>query len=393
MGAGPAECSRTRVRAGSGGAGEHEQDDGHGQATGGHHRRDPADDPEQDRAATATVGAARHTAARTARAPRTRSRRRPHPTQDLRRVADGQRVDPVHDRQHERDRQEHDARRQAEALGLPGWPGWARGETMLWRPVRGSRLDIGAKRSRARRLSRPGRAADRAVVDRDVVRQPWPGQRLAEAPSGLAERLAEKRPRVVDRVERPPAVDNADLEAVGEERAVAPAPELYSGAPPARVEPRRRARSRARSAGVRRLARSGRPRPSPRGRSRGTPTRRRRGVGPRFRRARQARRHPGDRTNASAERGQSVGELPVWLPTHATSRSASGPSASSARGILPSTSSAAARRRARGSGSVTGRSDTNGEYRSRCSWALVDVAPLLDGVRRHRRSHPRRRRP
>ena len=199
MGAGPAECSRTRVRPGSGGAGQHEQDDGYGQAAGGHHRRDPADDPEQDRAATATGRSrpATRPTANTARAPRTRSRRRPHPT----RATGSARC---HGRSARRSRRRPTARARSRGTRRPATGGSPRsgrlgrpsprGETMLWRPVRGSRLDIGAKRSRARRLSRPG-PYRRSCGDRS--------RRCTTAVAASTLRRSAARPRRMPRRETP----------------------------------------------------------------------------------------------------------------------------------------------------------------------------------------------
>jgi len=67
------------------------------------------------------------------------------------------------------------------------------------------------------------------MVDRDVPGQPRPPQLARELPPDLAERLGEKRARAFQIVERPEAMDDADPEAVREERAVAPGPRAVLG--------------------------------------------------------------------------------------------------------------------------------------------------------------------
>ena len=191
MGAGPAECSRTRVRAGSGGAGEHEQDDGHGQAAGGHHRCDATDDPEQDRAATTTVGAGPPHGRQ--RVQRERPERDPDDDRHPMRATGSARC---RGRSARRSRTRPTARARSRGTRRPAtggsprtaWAGRAgpRGETMLWRPVRGSRLDIGAKRSRARWLSRPG-PCRRSCGGRS--------RRCTTAVAGSAPRRSAVRPR------------------------------------------------------------------------------------------------------------------------------------------------------------------------------------------------------
>jgi hypothetical protein len=62
------------------------------------------------------------------------------------------------------------------------------------------------------------------VVDGDVVGEPRPLQLGTDLGAPVAERGAEERPRVIDRIERPEAVDHPEAEATGQERSVAPGP-------------------------------------------------------------------------------------------------------------------------------------------------------------------------
>ena len=84
-----------------------------------------------------------------------------------------------------------------------------------------ARLAGRSRPASARRRSSSASTAPLApgpVVDRDVVRQPRPLQGRAEGGSVGAERLAEKGPGILDRVERPEAMDHPDPEAVRQER-------------------------------------------------------------------------------------------------------------------------------------------------------------------------------
>src|SRR5262245_18094416 len=85
----------------------------------------------------------------------------------------------------------------------------------------------GALAGRARRLA--GLAHRRSlpegpVIHRHVVAEPWPGYRRPHLGPGVPEGVAQEAPAVLDRVERPEAVDDPDLEPRAQERAVAPAP-------------------------------------------------------------------------------------------------------------------------------------------------------------------------
>jgi len=62
------------------------------------------------------------------------------------------------------------------------------------------------------------------MVDRDVVGQPRPGQAVGDGSPGITERRLEERPGFIRRGERPPAVKDADLEPVAEERSITSRP-------------------------------------------------------------------------------------------------------------------------------------------------------------------------
>ena len=203
-----------------------------------------------------------------------------------------------------------------------------------------------------------GRAvAEGAVIDRDVVREPWPRHRRADRLAGLAERVGEEALAVLDRVEGPEAVDDPDLEPTAQERPVAPAPLARTRAGRRAAATRRRGRSRGPPEVVRRVAGCGPPPPSPWGRT------------PRNE-VQQPTTTSIDASSTSAAGVPSMGpptttrapsssscaaRIPSGCPsTRSTSRPATGPSVSRARGILASTSRARASRPARAASSSIG---------------------------------------
>ena len=177
------------------------------------------------------------------------------------------------------------------------------------------------------------------MVDRDVVGQPRPGQSDRRRPARLAERRLEECPSLVHRGERPPAVQDADLESRAQEwvLAVGPPPVVQSRSPQLRdvvasvvVDDEEPAARPEQAGGLGDVVRS-RPaecRPQPTTTSADAV-----GRGERRRSCRV------DDRDASAERSASCrARRPADPSTTTTSRPSTGPSASIARGILPSTS-------------------------------------------------------
>ncbi len=161
-----------------------------------------------------------------------------------------------------------------------------------------------------------------------------------EIAARFAEGIDQERARVIERFERPPAVQDADPEAIAEERAIAAAPRAVFGAGHRAARRRRRGRSRGPRAGDRRDAAPVRPRRSapavsPRKADQKDDDDVGRGIG-RVERRRSARRST---SVTRAPRSVSCrARIPSGVSTSMTSRPPTGPSASSARGILPSTS-------------------------------------------------------
>jgi hypothetical protein len=216
---------------------------------------------------------------------------------------------------------------------------------------------MGAKPSRTRRLSRPGPCRRSCwCIDRDVVRQPWPRQRFAGSAARPRRMPRRETPRVVAESNVHQQCTIADLEPVagGTARRAGSRVRIRGSSASALTGTRSSRRSRVRPAGAVSAGShdavglghfSG-------SRSRGTPTRLRRCVGPWLRRAGMARRCHHARQAGSARRARSAdqGCTPVSPSTQATSRPASGPSASSAtRNLALDVEGGRRGRRARGS--------------------------------------------